>query len=134
MAPAEPGATAGAGELTVEVMGCAGPHDCTRTVLRLPIGSTVADALAAAGLAPPGPADAGSVGVWGHVRPPETLLRDRDRVELYRPLQVDPKVARRLRHQRQRGADGDACGPASQPASGRPDHPPTERASGTPRR
>jgi len=27
----------------------------------------------------------------------DTVLRDRDRVEIYRPLQLDPKEARRLR-------------------------------------
>jgi putative ubiquitin-RnfH superfamily antitoxin RatB of RatAB toxin-antitoxin module len=34
------------------------------------------------------------------VRPLDTLLRDGDRVELYRPLRVDPKEARRLRYKR----------------------------------
>jgi hypothetical protein len=28
------------------------------------------------------------------------VLRDRDRVEIYRPLAVDPKEARRLRYKR----------------------------------
>jgi putative ubiquitin-RnfH superfamily antitoxin RatB of RatAB toxin-antitoxin module len=28
----------------------------------------------------------------------ETILRDRDRIEVYRPLTVDPKEARRLRY------------------------------------
>ena len=39
-------------------------------------------------------------GIWGRVQPLDTLLRDRDRVELYRPLLVDPKEARRLRYKR----------------------------------
>jgi len=38
------------------------------------------------------------IGIWGRVRPLGTLLRDRDRVELYRPLTVDPKEARRERY------------------------------------
>jgi len=38
------------------------------------------------------------IGVWGRVRPLATLLRDRDRIEVYRPLTVDPKEARRLRY------------------------------------
>jgi putative ubiquitin-RnfH superfamily antitoxin RatB of RatAB toxin-antitoxin module len=37
-------------------------------------------------------------GIWSRVQPPDTLLRDRDRVELYRALRVDPKEARRLRY------------------------------------
>ena len=42
-------------------------------------------------------ADAAAVGVWGKVRPPDHLLRDGDRVELYRALQADPKEARRAK-------------------------------------
>lgn len=38
------------------------------------------------------------LGVWGRVRPLDTQLRDRDRIEVYRPLTVDPKEARRLRY------------------------------------
>jgi hypothetical protein len=46
------------------------------------------------------------VGVWGRKAPLDQLLRDQDRVEVYRPLRVDPKVARRERFARQgsRGA------------------------------
>ncbi|WP_455556935.1 RnfH family protein [Comamonas sp.] len=40
-------------------------------------------------------------GVWGRVRPLEHVLRDGDRVELYQPLKVDPKVARRERFAKQ---------------------------------
>lgn len=38
------------------------------------------------------------IGVWGRTKPLETVLRDRDRIEVYRPLTVDPKEARRLRY------------------------------------
>ena len=38
------------------------------------------------------------LGVWGKPRSADTLLRDRDRVEIYRPLTVDPKEARRQRY------------------------------------
>ena len=38
------------------------------------------------------------LGVWGRARPLETPLRDRDRVEVYRALTVDPKEARRVRY------------------------------------
>lgn len=46
------------------------------------------------------------VGVWGRKASLSQLLRDQDRVEIYRPLRVDPKVARRERFVRQgsRGA------------------------------
>ncbi len=36
-------------------------------------------------------------GVWGKKAEPTQLLCDQDRVEIYRPLKVDPKVARRTR-------------------------------------
>ena len=72
--------------------------------LRLPEGSTVRDAVQASGLRARYPAfDPGlaGVGVWGRPAPPSQPLRDRDRVEIYRPLTVDPKVARRERFGRQ---------------------------------
>ncbi|WP_296492082.1 RnfH family protein [Rhodoferax sp.] len=37
------------------------------------------------------------IGVWGHRAKLEQHLLDHDRVEIYRPLRVDPKVARRER-------------------------------------
>ena len=40
-------------------------------------------------------------GVWGRKVELNHVLRAGDRVELYRPLQVDPKVARRERFVRQ---------------------------------
>jgi uncharacterized protein len=67
--------------------------------LQLPPESTVADALAASGLLQRHP-ELGAepaVGVWGSEQPLVHRLRDGDRVEIYRPLQVDPKEARRLR-------------------------------------
>ena len=39
-------------------------------------------------------------GVWGKVRGPDYLLREGDRVELYRALKADPKEARRTNAQR----------------------------------
>lgn len=67
-------------------------------------GATVADALCASGLQQRHPAlDLGTapLGIWGVPCPPEAMLRDRDRVEVYRPLVVDPKEARRLRYRMQ---------------------------------
>lgn len=42
-----------------------------------------------------------NVGVWGRKVPVEHLLRDQDRVEIYRPLLLDPKLARRERFAKQ---------------------------------
>lgn len=36
-------------------------------------------------------------GIWNHKAPRDAHLRDGDRVEVYRDLRVDPKVARRER-------------------------------------
>ncbi len=67
--------------------------------LQMPLESTVADALAASALVQRHPelGAAPAVGVWGSEKPLMHRLRDGDRVEIYRPLQVDPKEARRRR-------------------------------------
>ncbi|MHB8447118.1 MAG: RnfH family protein [Rudaea sp.] len=64
-------------------------------------GATVADAIAASGVLHelPGFVPAG-FGIFGRRVKAETPLGDGDRVELYRPLQLDPKTARRKRAER----------------------------------
>lgn len=37
------------------------------------------------------------VGIWGKIVARDAVVRDGDRVELYRPLEMDPREARRLR-------------------------------------
>lgn len=68
--------------------------------LELPDGATLEAALRGTGWWPPGPLppDLG-VGVWGRARALDHALRDGDRVEVCRGLQVDPKEARRGRAQ-----------------------------------
>lgn len=77
---------------------------CTEVQLHLPQGCCVADALRAsrllAGVAD-AQLDALHVGIWGKKASPHTPLREGDRVEAYRALKVDPKVARRERFTRQ---------------------------------
>ena len=41
------------------------------------------------------------LGIFGKSVKDETLLRDKDRIEIYRPLLIDPKEARRKRLQNQ---------------------------------
>lgn len=88
------------------VLACAlAPGEVLQHPLELPVGATVADALALAlarGLCPVPPA---ACGIWGKVVKPDALLHEGDRLELYRPLTVDPKLARRQRFARQ-GARG----------------------------
>ena len=72
--------------------------------LDLKLGSCVADALAASGLMARFTELTSSplqVGVWNKKVELSQLLRDQDRVEIYRALKVDPKVARRLRFAKQ---------------------------------
>jgi uncharacterized protein len=45
--------------------------------------------------------DALQIAIWGRKVQPGHAVRDKDRVELCRPLKVDPKLARRERFQRQ---------------------------------
>lgn len=73
--------------------------------LNLPDGATVLDALQASGLQGLCPDPHAMLGIWGRKAALSQVLRDLDRVELYRPLKVDPKVARRERFARQ-GARG----------------------------
>jgi putative ubiquitin-RnfH superfamily antitoxin RatB of RatAB toxin-antitoxin module len=72
--------------------------------LQLPLGSGLVDAVRASRLLlgmPDVEVDALQTGVWGRKLPADHVLRDGDRVELYRVLKVDPKVARRERFSRQ---------------------------------
>lgn len=100
-ADAEPAAT-----IAVEVVYCPAPRQLDLTPLRLAAGSTVADAVQASGVLQRHglPATDLSLGVWGRACPSEQVLRERDRVEVYRPLLVDPKEARRQRYQGKRSA------------------------------
>jgi len=68
--------------------------------LELGAGATVADALQAVAGRPPFDAldlDAMPVGIFGDRVDRHRLLQNGDRVELYRPLEIDPREARRRR-------------------------------------
>lgn len=68
--------------------------------IRLAAGASAADALRASGILARHPEidpARSKLGVYGRVVPPETRLTDGDRVEVYRPLAIDPKEARRRR-------------------------------------
>lgn len=81
-----------------------GPRQTEEIVLRLPNGSTVAQALQLSGLWQLFPwiqRSGVAPGVWGRRASLKQILKDQDRVEIYRPLKVDPKVARRERFKKQ---------------------------------
>ena len=94
----------GPAELRVEVVYCPSPGVNDFTSLQLAEGCTVMDALKSSGVLQRHSLveDGLRLGVWGKAREATSLLRDRDRVEIYRPLKVDPKEARRLRYKRHR--------------------------------
>ncbi len=63
-------------------------------------GTTIEQAVQASGVLQRYPAvDLASqkLGIFGKLKPADTVLRDGDRVEIYRPLQADPKETRRRR-------------------------------------
>jgi len=94
--------------LKVTVLWSPGPRYVCEKQLVLDPPATVEQALAASGLLAQFPrmaAEMVSVSVWGRAVAPDHLLRSGDRVEVHRPLLVDPKVARRTRFQKQ-GARG----------------------------
>ena len=64
-------------------------------------GATVRDAIAASGVAARHPGiDVARAGIYGKLVRPDQRVADGDRVELYRPLTMDPKEARRRRARR----------------------------------
>lgn len=74
--------------------------DVDEVFVELPAGATLIDAIRASGMAQRHPGldlDAARLGIWGRLQSPTHPLRERDRVEIYRPLLVDPKEARRQR-------------------------------------
>lgn len=95
MAPAE--------RLRVSVAYSPRAGEVDEVVLEVPCGATLIDAILASGVLhryPELDLAQSKLGIWGRVQPQSAVLRERDRVEVYRPLQVDPKEARRLRYRR----------------------------------
>lgn len=93
-------------EITIEV---AYADTRSQTILRLRVksGTTVGEAIKQSGVLEQYPEiDLGlnKVGIFGKLARTDTLLSDRDRVEIYRALIADPKEARRRRaHAAKRG-------------------------------
>jgi putative ubiquitin-RnfH superfamily antitoxin RatB of RatAB toxin-antitoxin module len=76
--------------------------------IELPDGATIAQAIEYLAQMPECSGwqiDESAIGVFGQLRPMETVLETGDRLELYRPLIVDPKAARRLRAESQRAGN-----------------------------
>lgn len=68
--------------------------------LQVPAGTTVREAIVQSGVAEylgKEIVDNCKVGIYGKLKTLDTVLRGRDRIEIYRPLKADPKEARRRR-------------------------------------
>ena len=86
-------------ELSVELFWSPVRGELREQQLRLPAGSTLRDALLGSRWFEPDRIEALTAGIWGRTVPLDTPLRERDRIEVYRPLTVNPKEARRQRYQ-----------------------------------
>ena len=100
--------------LEVSVVASLAPREVLSVRLTLLVGATVADALERSRLLVDHPTlrelaaqpsgEAGVIGaltiaVWGRAAAPDRVLDAGDRIEIVRPLKVDPKEARRLRYE-----------------------------------
>lgn len=92
-------------EVTVEICH-ARVGEIFRQELCLESGSTIDDAIRRSDLlraVPEIDIETCRIGVFGKIKGREAVLRDRDRIEIYRPLIADPKEARRRRAVRRDG-------------------------------
>ena len=101
-------------EIAVLVVWSPSERETASVALSLPAESTVAAAIAAAGWPALESATQGdaafaaaglSAAVWSKPRPLDHPLRDGDRVEVLRDLQIDPMTARRVRFEAAGGID-----------------------------
>ena len=89
-------------KITVVVAYAPTPRQVHERVLQVLSGTTVAQALAVSRLTTEHPETAEApLGIWGRKATGDQRLRAGDRVEIYRALRVDPKVARRERFAKQ---------------------------------
>ncbi|NMW23089.1 RnfH family protein [Rhodanobacter soli] len=85
--------------IRVEVV-CAGAEQPIQRRVELADGCTVMQAIDASGIAtmlPAGTIDPARLGIFARKVAPDRLVREGDRIEIYRPLLLDPMEARRRR-------------------------------------
>jgi len=78
----------------------AGPRRQRVMALTVPVGTTVAEAIALSGIGREFPEidlATAKAGIYARLVPGSEILREGDRVEIYRPLIADPKEARKAR-------------------------------------
>ncbi len=75
-------------------------HEQTLLRQQLPAGVTVVQAIEASGILDKHPEidlAKNKLGIFGKLTKSDAPLRDKDRIEIYRPLLADPKEVRRIR-------------------------------------
>lgn len=80
------------------------PHEQLLLDTQVPMGASIRDGILASGILERYPElniDTLAAGVFGKLAKLDTPLRERDRIEIYRPLIADPKAVRK-----QRAAEG----------------------------
>ena len=100
----KPETSSDAPRLTITLVYSPGPRQAREWTVELGPGVTVEQALMASGLFEEFPEldkKRLRAGIWGHGTRLDQPLENNDRVEIYRPLRVDPKTARRERFDRQ---------------------------------
>ncbi|WP_025915445.1 RnfH family protein [Herminiimonas sp. CN] len=98
------------GKLQVQVCFAKPDSVLLRDVL-VPPGSTLQAAIEHSGILSEMPEidlSACQVGIYAKLKTLETILRDGDRIEIYRPLIADPKESRRRRADRKSGLSSDS--------------------------
>ncbi|MBI5430854.1 MAG: RnfH family protein [Nitrosomonadales bacterium] len=76
------------------------PNEQTLLRQQVAAGTTVAEAIQASGILQKYPAidlSTNKLGIFGKLTKGDAVLRDKDRIEIYRPLIADPKEVRRKR-------------------------------------
>ena len=90
-------------QIQVEVV--YGRQDCQKVVaVTLNEGATLREAVERSGLLAEFPEidlEKNKLGIWNKLAKPDAVVRDKDRLEIYRPLIADPKEVRK-----QRAAEG----------------------------
>jgi putative ubiquitin-RnfH superfamily antitoxin RatB of RatAB toxin-antitoxin module len=84
-------------DFEIEVVFATSEKQSLETIVAAP-GATVADVISMSNVLDPYPdqnRDDLAIGIWGRVVDEDQIVREGDRVELYRPLELDPREARR---------------------------------------
>jgi putative ubiquitin-RnfH superfamily antitoxin RatB of RatAB toxin-antitoxin module len=86
-------------EINIEVV-YALPEEQIRIRKSFPVGTTVGEAIQASGIMDKHPEidlSRNKLGIYGKLTRADAAVRDKDRIEIYRPLVADPKEVRRKR-------------------------------------